>query len=73
MTEVYAFEWCSCIYESGYTVESLHKTKAGAYKAMRKALLERWEEETQKERYWRLQYRPLEHQRWRIRAIYLKN
>lgn len=38
---VWAFEWCYCVYESGWDVESLHATKSGAYHAMRKALLER--------------------------------
>ena len=36
---VYAFEFCSCIYESGYSTMSLHRTKKGAYNAMRKYLL----------------------------------
>lgn len=38
--KVYAFEHCSCIYESGFAVQSLHTTKKGAYLAMRKFLLE---------------------------------
>ena len=35
--KIYAVEWCFCSYESGFDVESLHLTKAGAYKAMRKS------------------------------------
>ena len=31
---VYAFEYCHCIYESGYSVVSMHTTKRNAYKAM---------------------------------------
>lgn len=73
MEQIYAFEWCSCIYESGFSVESLHKTKAGAYKAMRKTLLERYAEDTSQERYWRQRFRPLGSQRWRVRTITLKD
>ena len=68
--KVYAFEWCFCIYESGFSIESLHLTKAGAYKAMRKVLLERWNEDR-----WGVSGRfapndePLRDQRWRIREI----
>ena len=36
--EVYAFEWCDCVHESAYGVESMHTTKVGAYRAMRKYL-----------------------------------
>lgn len=32
---LYAYEFCSCRYESDFMVVSLHRTKAGAYKAMR--------------------------------------
>lgn len=39
MKEVYAAEYCDCIYESGFGVISLHQTKAGAYKAMREHLM----------------------------------
>ena len=73
MEQVYAFEWCSCIYESGFSVESLHKTKVGAYKAMRKTLLERYAEDTRQERYWRQRFQPLDHHRWRVRTITLKD
>ena len=40
---VFAFEYCSCIYESAFGIESMHTTKKGAYKAMRKFLLKEWE------------------------------
>lgn len=33
--EVYSFQYCGCIYESSVATMSLHKTKKGAYKAMR--------------------------------------
>lgn len=71
--KVYVFEWCFCIYESGFSIESLHLTKAGAYKAMRKVLLERWNEDR-----WGVSGRfapndePLRSQRWRIREIEVK-
>lgn len=32
--KVYAFLYCDCIYESGYTTMSLHKTQRGAEIAM---------------------------------------
>jgi hypothetical protein len=44
MKYVYAFQWCDCVYESGFTTISLHETYAGAYKAMRKEILKEWEE-----------------------------
>jgi hypothetical protein len=34
--KIYEFLYCSCIYESSYAPISLHRTKAGAYKAMKK-------------------------------------
>lgn len=37
---IYEFLYCSCIYESSYSTMSLHKTKLGAYKAMRKHLID---------------------------------
>jgi hypothetical protein len=33
---VYLAEWCDCKYESGFSTISVHKTKAGAYRALRK-------------------------------------
>lgn len=37
--EVYAFLYTDCIHESSFATMSLHRTKAGAYKAMRKFLI----------------------------------
>lgn len=37
--EIYEFVYTSCIYESAMATLSLHKTKVGAYKAMREFLL----------------------------------
>ena len=42
--KVYAFNYCSCICESGVETITLHKTKRGAYKAMRAFLLKEWTE-----------------------------
>jgi len=33
--KVYEFLYCGCIFESSYATVSIHKTKQGAYKAMR--------------------------------------
>jgi hypothetical protein len=40
--KIYAFEYCSCIYESTFGIQSLHMTKRGAYKAMRTFILKKW-------------------------------
>ena len=34
--KVYAFQYCSCVFESTDETISLHTTKLGAYQAMRK-------------------------------------
>lgn len=66
---VYTFEWCSCVYESDFSVESIHMTKAGAYKAMRKTLQERWVQQFSGDRYWRRLGNPLDNQSWRICTV----
>lgn len=73
-SKVYAFEWCWCVYESGFEVESLHHTKRGAYLAMRKTLLERYIADSNafRPRQWR-DHKPLDSQRWRVREIEVKN
>ena len=66
---VYAFEWQSCIFESAMAVESMHKTKRGALKAMIKTANERWlEDRARQGRGWD----PLIHQRWQVRTIELQ-
>lgn len=35
-SKVFVFEYTSCIYDMGWHAESIHKTKAGAFKAMTK-------------------------------------
>ena len=37
---VYEFIFCDCVFESSYTTISLHKTMLGAYKAMRKFIID---------------------------------
>ena len=48
---VYSAEHNYCIYESAFYSLSLHTTKKGAYKAMRKHLLKEWEDRTIKQPY----------------------
>ena len=38
MMKVYAFEWCSCVYESGYSIVSLHASKDAANASMDRAV-----------------------------------
>lgn len=66
---VYAFEWCDCVYESGFSIESLHQTKAGAYRAMRKALVERWIESRGGRGVVAPLDEPLYSSAWRVREI----
>ncbi len=42
--KIYEFLYCGCIYESSYATVSLHRTKLGAYKAMRKHRLDTFNE-----------------------------
>lgn len=42
VTSVFAFEFCYCRFESGFSIESLHFTKAGAYRAMMRHKWEHW-------------------------------
>jgi hypothetical protein len=76
--KIYAFQWTSCVYESAFFTVSLHKTRLGAYKAMRGMLLEEWEsnfkirihgEKLEADtRYFRLRGgdHPLEFERWKV-------
>jgi len=40
--KTWAFEYCACTYESAFGMMSIHKTRAGAYKAKREHALEQW-------------------------------
>lgn len=61
--KIFAFEWCYCIFESDFTTMSLHKTKAGAYRAMRKFLLNEYETSAKHKI---SGSKPLEFQDWRV-------
>ena len=40
----YGFFWTDCVYESGLMLQSLHRSKMGALRAMIAAQAARWEE-----------------------------
>ena len=40
---LYGFFWTDCVYESGLMLQSLHRSKVGALRAMIKAQSDRWE------------------------------
>lgn len=68
MTEVHAAEYCGCVFESGFEVISLHHTKAGAYKAMRKHLIDQHNSETLwiNGQYRKNYFSPCVYQQWRV-------
>lgn len=37
--KIYELLYCKCVHESSYAAISLHRTKAGAYKAMRNHIM----------------------------------
>lgn len=45
LRSVFAFEFCFCRFTSGFSVQSLHSTKAGAYRAMMKHKHNHWYDE----------------------------
>ena len=68
--KVYAFEWCGCIFESGFSTVSLHTTKRGAFQAMTRAANERWQEARNNVMMFRKGgYNPLEYEAWRVVTI----
>jgi hypothetical protein len=75
MSNVFAFEWCDCIFESGFSLESLHDTKIGALKTMIATANLRWQEGRNSQLMYgdggtqRLD--PLQYEAWRVRAIKL--
>lgn len=40
---LYGFFWTDCVYESGLMLQSLHRSKMGALRAMIKSQSDRWE------------------------------
>jgi hypothetical protein len=75
MSEVHAAEYCSCIYESGFSILSLHSTKAGAYKAMRKHLVATHAENSTgwNGQHKRNYYRPCMYKAWRVKTYGVSN
>jgi hypothetical protein len=79
--KIYAFEWNDCVLESVFSAVSLHKTMAGARKAMRKVLLSSYKEDTEHPhrmegyngRYSRQQGKALEYQRWRVVSVIIQD
>ena len=81
--KVYAFEWCHCIYESGFVVISLHHTMKGAVKARSTELKRREKEYSHQWRFHggrkdRIEHyadgrtyldKPFTNEKWRIRSI----
>ena len=73
---VYAFEWCPCIFESAFAIETLHTTKRGAFRAMTEAANSRWHEQrTRMLRggYSKPRFDALAYEAWRIRPIEVSN
>jgi hypothetical protein len=76
MTEVFEFVYTDCIYESAMATLSLHRTKKGAYKAMREFLeieYANWYNEQilyGKDRKWGYKFGT--HCAWAVRSIALK-
>ncbi len=68
---VWAFEWCPCIHESDFGVESLHTTLAGAYYAMNREANIRWHSNRNTALMYgnRSKYDPLVFEDWRVRKI----
>lgn len=69
---IYAFCYTSCVYESAHAPVSLHKTKAGAYRAMKRFLFEQIEnayasQNAYGNRYWSKS--PLDHCGWSIQEF----
>ena len=73
MTEVYEFVYTYCIFESEMATLSLHRTKKGAYKAMRYFLeteYAQWREDGI--RYGKQHFKFGTHCAWAVRPIALK-
>ena len=76
--KIYKVMYCSCIYESGYTTVSLHRTKLGAYKSMRKEILDEWDSYLEVIHNFKDQFKykldhPLEYQRWAIEEVIVED
>lgn len=73
MSEVFAFEWCDCIFESGFAVVSLHRTKRSAVSAMTAEANARWHTGRNDQAIYNCEgkrrYDPLVYQAWRVRKV----
>lgn len=76
---LFGFFHCSCVYESGHSLVSLHRSKAGAYKAMRRNILAQWEDHFGVSKthihmgrghweYWR-HMKPMDSMLWTVKAV----
>lgn len=68
LKRVYAAEYCSCVYESGFEVISLHSTISGAYKAMKEHKLDEYYS-CLRNPYLGKGYKVTDYQRWRFRIL----
>lgn len=66
MNKVFAFEWCGCIFESGFSVVSLHTTKRTAFKAMVAFVNTEW---LDMRAVLGRGFDPLAHSAWRVRTL----
>jgi hypothetical protein len=74
MRKVYAFEWCDLIYESGFSIVSLHMTKRGAFKAMTRFANAKWYEERMGNKYCKkIKNDPLWARAWQVITIALED
>lgn len=64
--QVFAFEYCECVYESAYSVESLHTTKAGAWRALRKKVWEKAIKAREDSLRYGFDFTRLQSQSWRV-------
>lgn len=73
INELFSFEWCHCVHESGFSLVSLHKTKRGAVKSMIKTANARWQEmrdfQLSHGCFSRQRPDPLAYESWRVRAL----
>ncbi len=74
---LYQFRYLYCIYEGSWNTVSIHKTKKGAYMAMRKFLLDRYQDWDKVRRaigYTRTDTDKVSHHDlWNIKSIELKD
>ena len=68
--KVWSFQYTYCVYESDFATISLHKTAKGAYNAMKKHILNEYEEWRESGlRHGKQMFKHGENEDWRIVAI----